>query len=107
MAGQQMRLWEWTLIIILIVGLALLTGCSSQPRIVTREVKVPVPVSRTVPPELANCGSDRPDFRFYGTSDPLYRTGIRRQDEAKLRAWVDSKDRCILGWRVWSKPGSK
>ena len=85
-----------------------LVGCASRPppvpRIVVREVKVPVPVARVAPEKLQTCGSDRPTFRFFGTTDPRYRTGLDRDGESRLRDWVDSKDRCISAWRVWAKP---
>ena len=85
-----------------------LAGCATRPppapRIVVREVKVPVPVSRVAPEQLQKCGSDRPAFRFYGTTDPKFRTGLDRDGEARLREWVDGKDRCITAWRAWANP---
>jgi hypothetical protein len=85
--------------------LLMLCGCAthapSPPRIVTHEVKVPVPVARVPPPALKSCGRDAPGFRFSATTDPTVRTGLTPEAEAALRTWVDAKERCLRAWRAW------
>lgn len=98
-------------VVALLALAAVLASCATPappvPRIVVREVKVPVPVERVPPENLKKCGSEPPGFRFFGTTDPRYRTGLDRDGESRLREWVDSKDRCITAWRVWAKPEAK
>lgn len=85
-----------------------LVGCATpappEPRVVVKEVRIPVPVTRTAPPALTSCGNEAPGFRFYATTDPTYRTGLDKDGEQKLREWVDAKDRCIRAWHEWSRP---
>lgn len=96
------------MLLVIIIALSL-AGCAARAPtravITTMQVKVPVkvPTYRAVPSNLAACGSDRPNFRFYAPADPRFSSALKAEDEPKLRAWVDRKQTCIDAWRAWSK----
>lgn len=82
-------------------------GCSKaikpEPVVKTVTVNVPVPL-RVIPPKaLAECGQEKPEFRFYDTNPVTGDVVIRKEDQPKFRAWVEQKTNCIRGWREWSK----
>lgn len=97
------------LMLLMVVIASSLSGCAARAPtrtiVTTKQVMVPVkvPTYRTVPANLAACGSERPDFRFHAPADKRYSSALKLEDEPKLRAWVDLKQSCLEAWRAWSK----
>lgn len=82
----------------LAIAALLLAGCATD-RVV--EVKVPVPVRTTPPPELVNCTKhlSPPKFQACG---PDGWSCLPPDEEARLRTYVHLLLSCDRGWRAWS-----
>ena len=91
--------------LILVLSLLLVACAASPPKVVVRTqlVKVPIAARVSPPKQLYDCGKGRPRVTFkspaMGSTDVL----LEESDQRALQMWVDSLERCLKGWRAWSK----
>lgn len=86
----------------LIVSL-LLAGCSTQERIVTKEVMVPVPVKAEAPDWLAAGFKPEALPEFVSPSDPRATSALTKEGEQALRLLIIDLTNRDRAWQEWSR----
>lgn len=97
-----------TIAIIVMIALSALTGCTNpaatEPVVVTKEVKVPVPVTIVPPDELRRPQLKESDMvTFVPPTHPAASSCLSAPDEPKLRSIMDGREQLLDGWDafVW------
>jgi hypothetical protein len=80
------------------------TPITPAPRVVYREVRVPVPVKATPSGELVTCADKLPHPVFVAVPpESGASSGLTPEGEVLLRELIDRPLRCIDAWKAWSR----